>query len=106
MNLLDNETKEVSKQIDFERIVAYSREQGEPKQYVQHAVKKDAPRIMNLLLNKGAHLYICGKVAMANDIRETLIDVLKLVNNMERYEAEEKIENLREEKRYQEDIFG
>ena len=43
---------------------------------------------------------------MANDIRETLIDVLKLVNNMDRHEAEEKIENLREEKRYQEDIFG
>ena len=106
MNLLEDETKDVSKQIDFERIVAYSREQGESKQYVQHVVKKDAPRIMNLLLNKGAHLYICGKVSMANDIRETLIDVLKLINHMERLEAEAKIEKLREEKRYQEDIFG
>ena len=106
LDLLADETRAVSREIDFERVVAYSREQAEPRQYVQNLVKRDAPRIMNLLLRKGAHLYICGKVSMANDVRDTLIDVLMLVNDIEKTAAQEKIDSLREQRRYQEDIFG
>jgi len=121
MNLLKNETDSVSianqsflkrmqcsdiGAIDFQREVAYSRESAHPKQYVQNLITRDAVKIYDIWINKGGYIYICGKIKMAEDVENTLLEILKHIGNMDKDAAIEKFADMRKNFRYQEDIFG
>jgi len=92
--------------MDFDREVAYSREPGPPKQYVQNLVKRDSAKIYDLWCRNGGYIYICGKIQMADDVGKTIIDTLKHLGNMDAVTAKETLEDMRKQGRYQEDIFG
>ncbi|OIQ22842.1 MAG: sulfite reductase [NADPH] flavoprotein, alpha-component [Vibrio sp. MedPE-SWchi] len=84
--------------------VAFSRDQHE-KVYVQHRVLEQAEQVWQWLQD-GAYIYVCGDATrMAKDVHEALIEVAEQQGQMSRDDAEEFINTLRKEKRYQRDVY-
>ena len=84
--------------------LAWSR-QGEHKVYVQHKITERAAEVWNWL-QQGAHIYVCGDAArMARDVENALIEVIETQGKLSRDEAEDYLNDLREDKRYQRDVY-
>lgn len=84
--------------------VAFSRDQKE-KIYVQDRIREQGAELFQWLEN-GAHFYICGDAnRMAKDVFAALIDVCKEYGGMDQDAAEGYIENLKDQKRYQRDVY-
>lgn len=84
--------------------LAWSR-QGAEKVYVQHKLRKQAAEVW-AWLQEGAHIYVCGDAAkMAKDVENALIDIVAQQGAMSREAAEEYLDDLREAKRYQRDVY-
>ena len=64
--------------------VAFSRE-GKKKEYVQDLMLKSdqAQRICDLIVNNGAHFYVCGGTKMGNQVKKTLENIISSSGNME-----------------------
>ncbi|XP_046333206.2 nitric oxide synthase, inducible-like [Haliotis rufescens] len=86
--------------------VALSREPGQPKMYVQHMLQQYAKDVYNTMVKAGGHIYVCGDVEMAEDVRQTLERILSEQGNLTPEAAREYIRQMRSVKRYHEDIFG
>lgn len=99
------EWQEYLKNGDLSRIdVAFSRDQPE-KVYVQHKLAERAGDVWNWL-QKGAHFYVCGDASrMAKDVHQTLLDIVASEGAMSDQEAEDYVNNLKKEKRYQRDVY-
>ncbi|WP_018650683.1 assimilatory sulfite reductase (NADPH) flavoprotein subunit [Actinobacillus capsulatus] len=83
---------------------AWSRDQ-EQKIYVQDKIREEAEALWQWL-QQGAYLYVCGDASrMAKDVNQALLDVIAQQGNLNADEAEEYLDNLREEKRYQRDVY-
>lgn len=84
--------------------LAWSR-QGEHKVYVQHKIAERAAEVWNWL-QQGAHIYVCGDATcMARDVENALIEVIETQGKLSRDEAEDYLNDLREDKRYQRDVY-
>ena len=84
--------------------LAWSR-QGEHKVYVQHKIAEHAAEVWNWL-QQGAHLYVCGDATrMARDVETTLLDVIETQGKLSRDDAEDYLNEMREDKRYQRDVY-
>ena len=84
--------------------LAWSR-QGEHKVYVQHKITERAAEVWNWL-QQGAHIYVCGDAArMARDVENALIEVIETQGKLSHDEAEDYLNDLREDKRYQRDVY-
>ncbi|WGE89375.1 assimilatory sulfite reductase (NADPH) flavoprotein subunit [Actinobacillus arthritidis] len=83
---------------------AWSRDQ-EQKIYVQDKIREEAETLWQWL-QQGAYIYVCGDASrMAKDVNQALLDVIAQQGNLNADEAEEYLDNLREEKRYQRDVY-
>ncbi|AFU19759.1 assimilatory sulfite reductase (NADPH) flavoprotein subunit [Actinobacillus suis] len=83
---------------------AWSRDQ-EQKIYVQDKIREEAETLWQWL-QQGAYLYVCGDASrMAKDVNQALLDVIAQQGNLNADEAEEYLDHLREEKRYQRDVY-
>ena len=56
--------------------------------------------------SQGGHIYVCGKIKMAEDVQKTLQEMLMEYGSMNCDAAMEKIADMKKEFRYLEDIFG
>ena len=84
--------------------LAWSR-QGENKVYVQDKLRQAAAEVWGWL-QEGAHVYVCGDAAkMARDVENVLLEIIGHWGRMSRDDAEEYLSNLREEHRYQRDVY-
>ena len=84
--------------------LAWSR-QGAEKVYVQHKIAANATEVW-AWLQQGAHLYVCGDATrMARDVEEALLNVVIEQGKLSRDEAEDYLNDLREDKRYQRDVY-
>ncbi|QEY23230.1 assimilatory sulfite reductase (NADPH) flavoprotein subunit [Neisseria animalis] len=84
--------------------LAWSR-QGAEKVYVQHKITANAAEVW-AWLQQGAHLYVCGDAGrMARDVEEALLAVIAEQGGLSRDEAEDYLNDLREDKRYQRDVY-
>ncbi|MDO5638937.1 MAG: assimilatory sulfite reductase (NADPH) flavoprotein subunit [Neisseria sp.] len=84
--------------------LAWSR-QGKEKVYVQHKLAAAAADVW-AWLQQGAHVYVCGDGSrMARDVENTLLDIIGEHGNMSRDDAEDYLNDLREDKRYQRDVY-
>ncbi|WP_132746869.1 assimilatory sulfite reductase (NADPH) flavoprotein subunit [Scopulibacillus darangshiensis] len=84
--------------------VAFSRDTDE-KVYVQHRMLEKS-RDLYQWLKEGANVYICGdEKYMANDVHETFIAILEKEGGMSHEEAEEYLNDMRRQKRYQRDVY-
>ena len=84
--------------------LAWSR-QGEHKVYVQHKIAEHAAEVWSWL-QQGAHVYVCGDATrMARDVEEALLEVIAGQGKLSRDEAEDYLNDMREDKRYQRDVY-
>lgn len=83
---------------------AYSREPNRKKIYVQDMLAANVHEVFDLIVNKKGHFYVCGDVRMAADVTHTL--ELALQQHMSLDEAKEYVNQMRENLRFHEDIFG
>ncbi|MEM7100500.1 MAG: assimilatory sulfite reductase (NADPH) flavoprotein subunit [Pseudomonadota bacterium] len=84
--------------------VAFSRDQAE-KIYVQDRIRQEGAELYRWL-EMGAHLYVCGDANhMAKDVHQALFDVLMEHGGMNEESAEEYISELKDQKRYQKDVY-
>ncbi|QIZ06451.1 sulfite reductase subunit alpha [Priestia megaterium] len=83
---------------------AFSRD-TEQKVYVQHRMLEDSKELFEWLEN-GAYFYVCGdKQYMAKDVHNALISVIEKEGAMTREEAEAYLNEMREQGRYQRDVY-
>ena len=83
---------------------AWSR-QGDKKEYVQHKLVQRGQDVWQWLQD-GAHFYVCGDAnRMAKDVENTLIDIISKEGKLSAEDAEDYLNELREEKRYQRDVY-
>ncbi|RBW68821.1 assimilatory sulfite reductase (NADPH) flavoprotein subunit [Bacillus taeanensis] len=84
--------------------VAFSRD-TEEKVYVQHRMLENSKELYQWLQD-GAFFYVCGdKDNMAKDVHNALIEIVEKEGGMTREQAEEYVNNLKKEKRYQRDVY-
>jgi len=84
--------------------VAFSRDQHE-KVYVQHRILENAEEVWNWIQDD-AYIYVCGDATrMAKDVNDALVTVAVQQGNLSQEKAEEFINDLRKEKRYQRDVY-
>ena len=83
--------------------VAFSRDSAQ-KTYVQHRLREHG-REVHAWLEGGAHLYVCGAVAMAKDVEEALIDIVATHGGHDRDAAIARLDALRAEGRYARDVY-
>lgn len=85
---------------------AYSRLPNEPKRYVQDIIREVGSSIYDLIIQQKGHFYVCGDVSMAEDVRQTLRNVIQDHGCTSQQCAESIMISLQDENRYHEDIFG
>ncbi|QGH36611.1 assimilatory sulfite reductase (NADPH) flavoprotein subunit [Gracilibacillus salitolerans] len=84
--------------------VAFSRDSDE-KIYVQHRMQEKAKELFEWI-EAGAHLYVCGdEKRMAKDVHEALITIISQEGNLSKEAATEYVNKLKQEKRYQRDVY-
>ena len=83
---------------------AWSRDQEE-KIYVQHKIREEAAELWQWL-QQGAHIYVCGDASrMAKDVEQVLLDTIAEQGGLSADDADEYLDNLRQEGRYQRDVY-
>lgn len=84
--------------------VAFSRDSKE-KVYVQNMMQENSRDIYQWL-EEGAHVYVCGdEKRMAKDVHQTLITIVEQEAGMTHEEAEQYLKDMRQQKRYQRDVY-
>uniref|UniRef100_A0A1A8MZD9 Methionine synthase reductase n=2 Tax=Nothobranchius pienaari TaxID=704102 RepID=A0A1A8MZD9_9TELE len=75
--------------------------------YVQHNLLLNSQKVTDVLFRQNGSIYVCGDAKnMAKDINETLVEIIKAELHVDQLEAMKKLAELREEKRYLQDIWG
>ncbi|SEB21107.1 sulfite reductase (NADPH) flavoprotein alpha-component [Thalassobacillus cyri] len=84
--------------------VAFSRD-TEEKVYVQHRMLEKSKELYQWLI-EGAIIYVCGdEKHMAHDVQSALLTILELEGSLGKEEAEDYLSKMRQEKRYQRDVY-
>lgn len=84
--------------------LAFSRDQPE-KIYVQHRMQQKAKELFNWI-NNGAYVYISGtKDPMSKDVENTLLTIIETEGQQSKEEAKQYLEKLKEEGRYEKDVY-
>jgi cytochrome P450/NADPH-cytochrome P450 reductase len=86
--------------------VAFSREPGQPRTFVQHLIERERDQVWDLI-EAGAVIYVCGNAnTMAPGVRAALMDIYRAKSNGSDATADEWFKGLRDSDRYLEDIWG
>jgi sulfite reductase (NADPH) flavoprotein alpha-component len=83
--------------------VAFSRDQPH-KVYVQQRLREQGRELFGWL-EGGAHLYVCGAIAMGRDVHAALLDVVVEHGGRDRDAAEEYLRGLQQSGRYAKDVY-
>lgn len=83
--------------------LAFSRDGGE-RVYVHHRLAEQGKAVFDWLQN-GAHLYVCGAVAMGKDVHRALQAVLAAHAGYSAEQAEEYLRELQQQGRYARDVY-
>ncbi|MBN6065884.1 assimilatory sulfite reductase (NADPH) flavoprotein subunit [Aggregatibacter actinomycetemcomitans] len=83
---------------------AWSRDQAQ-KIYVQDKIREESTALWQWLQD-GAYIYVCGDAAkMAKDVERALLDVITREGKLSADDAEDYLNELRENQRYQRDVY-
>jgi len=83
--------------------LAFSRDQAE-KVYVQSRLRERGAELYDWLQN-GAHLYVCGAIAMGKDVHAALLDIVTAHNGGDAEAAADYITALQTGGRYSRDVY-
>ena len=116
-NLLSKETSLYT--AILKRYDAFSRADDAPKEYNYQLMEKNGQAVYNALVKQGGYIYVCGKIAMADQVFKSFVSIVaqNLIKdkNLEgdeekiklaRQTAEDFVNSLRDNGKYDEDIFG
>lgn len=93
-----------NKQGHLQLDLAFSRDQ-EDKIYVQHRMQEKGEELYHWL-EEGAYLYVCGDAKrMAKDVEATLLEIIQEFGQKGNLEAKDYLKSLRQQKRYQRDVY-
>ncbi|XP_071633462.1 nitric oxide synthase isoform X2 [Temnothorax longispinosus] len=107
LDLYRQEKKEMLEAGVLDKVfLALSREPGIKKTYVQDLIQAEAPQIYTMVVYERGHFYVCGDCTMAEDVYQTLKQIIQTHSRMTDKEVEAYMLSLRDENRYHEDIFG
>ncbi|QCI24476.1 assimilatory sulfite reductase (NADPH) flavoprotein subunit [Buchnera aphidicola (Muscaphis stroyani)] len=96
--------KYLKKQLLTKIDLAWSKDQKN-KIYVQDKMKEKSKEIWSWI-QEGAQIYVCGNAAkMAKDVEKMLINIINQNSNMNLENSEEFLNELRENRRYQRDVY-
>jgi NADPH-ferrihemoprotein reductase len=56
--------------------LAFSREEGKPKVYVQDLMRQEAQTVSTILTEKRGYIYLCGSTRMGQDVQALLKELL------------------------------
>ena len=86
--------------------MAFSREPGHPRMFVQQVIERERDQVWDLI-ESGAVIYVCGNAnTMAPGVRAALMDIYRAKTNGSDPSAEDWLQELRDADRYLEDIWG
>ncbi|KAG2458421.1 methionine synthase reductase isoform X1 [Polypterus senegalus] len=92
--------------VSFSRDQDDSTEEVKPK-YVQDNLRLNAQDVVRVLFKENGYIYICGDAKnMAKNVHEELIDIFSRELQIDKLEAMKVIADLREKKRYLQDIWS
>lgn len=83
--------------------LAFSRD-GAEKVYVQHRLRERGRELYDWL-QAGAHLYVCGAIAMGKDVHAALLDVVATYNGGDPDAAAAYLDELQRKGRYARDLY-
>lgn len=90
-----------------ELAVAFSRQPGTPKTYVQALLRERGAQLWGLLSQQGARVYVCGDArAMAPDVRAAFREIAVEHGGLAPAAAEAWLEGLRQGGAFLEDVWG
>uniref|UniRef100_A0A8C3XKM3 Nitric oxide synthase n=1 Tax=Chelydra serpentina TaxID=8475 RepID=A0A8C3XKM3_CHESE len=107
-HLYREETQEMKRKGVLKEVyTAYSRQPGQAKVYVQDILQSKLEAEVHQILHEDeGHLYVCGDVRMARDVAQTLKEMFTKKLKLTEEQAEDYFFQLKNQKRYHEDIFG
>ena len=74
--------------------------------YVQDLLRKKGQDVYKKIVTENGHIYICGNIEMAADVKTAIQTEIQIWGKMSAIEAQHYIKKLKEENRLHEDIFG
>ncbi len=83
--------------------LAFSRDQT-ARTYVQHCLLERGKTLFDWL-ESGAHLYVCGALAMGRDVHAALLEVIAIHGGHDADAASDYLESLRAQGRYSRDVY-
>ncbi|MEO8000587.1 MAG: assimilatory sulfite reductase (NADPH) flavoprotein subunit [Arenimonas sp.] len=83
--------------------LAFSRDQAE-RVYVQQRLRENAAEVFAWLEN-GAHLYICGAIAMGKDVHQALLEIVSEQGGKSKEDAADYLSELQQAGRYAKDVY-
>lgn len=83
--------------------LAFSRDQAH-KLYVQHRLRERGRQVYDWL-QSGAHLYVCGSIAMGKDVHAALQDIVAEHGALDAQDAHDFLTTLQSEGRYARDVY-
>lgn len=91
----------------LEVVTAFSREPGQRKVYVQHRVREYADRILQMISEQDAVIYVCGAAAMARDVASVMEAELgkKLAPDGKETDGEASFKRLKKVGQWMEDVW-
>lgn len=85
--------------------LAWSRQNHQKKIYVQDKIIEDGEQIWQWL-QEGAHIYVCGDAnKMAKAVEDALLHLISQCGAMDIDNADEYLDQLRDDRRYQRDVY-
>ena len=116
-NLLSKETKLY--ETFLTRFDAFSNDESYPKEYNYQVMDKQSRIVYNALVKQSGFIYVCGKITMADDVFKCVASIIAkhlvqdngIADDKERISfveqiAEDFLNSLRDNGRYDQDIFG
>ena len=102
--LYQTEWQDALRRKELDRLdLAFSRDQAD-KVYVQQRLRTRGRDLYDWLQN-GAHLYVCGAIAMGKDVHAALLDVLLEHGGLDEDDARDYLTRLHTEGRYGRDVY-
>ncbi|KAH8671759.1 hypothetical protein BGZ60DRAFT_527211 [Tricladium varicosporioides] len=103
LRLLEESHQEIHITVAFSRVETNHRG---GKRYVQDTVEEQDERLVKLLLEHNAYIYICGSASMARDVGSRVGECVKKRLGWSENELRKWSELMRKTRRWQEDVWG
>lgn len=86
-------------------ITAFSRVEGQPREYVQDRVLEHSSDVVKFL-HSDSTFYICGRAAMAREVEKAVGEVVRKANEWTKEEVDSWTKTIKRRGQWQEDVWG